>query len=35
MPTITLGLDLLNHLFTIGDLLTVGDLVFNYSPTYN
>lgn len=32
---VSLERDLLNHLFTIGDLLTIGDLTFNYAPTYN
>lgn len=35
MPTTTLGLGFLNQLFIIGDLLAIGDLAFNYAPTYS
>lgn len=31
MPPITLGLDFLNQLLTVGNLLTIGELVFNYA----
>ncbi|SDJ28236.1 hypothetical protein SAMN05444695_12135 [Rhodococcus triatomae] len=29
------SLEFLYQLFSFGSLVTIGDLVFNYAPTYN